>query len=660
MTYIWDRQREGFGALRSLPMGHLGLAEAADSFGGDLALQKWATDLATTWAGRLTTKPDERQREMKKKLDWLAKDYEVVLAGAQKRQGLKKYGSQAILRAWRISREQQMDFATLERSPYLPKTFAPPAGVVPGVVTPLVKYSDKYPVAPLVAAFMQKLLQFSPQARADTYANHGGGAFRGRGFSIDLWLDRSPKDARGFWRPDDAVALLRAVHQAARAVGAEWRVLYNDYSVARIINQETGARRVGFVGGAFPNGGLNWHGPHPLILHFHLDLAPLPGIAAGASLPPSPLPSQPGGSKPGVVSSIASLPKILADAVKSGALTLAAVSRILAGERDAGTLTNLIFYARHPNLPPGYKIRPHEKGLAREWLDIRDKLVNPLLQRLKASPINEPQRAPSARPPAKPTASAPPAPAPGPSGRPTPPTAPNAYRRFRLTTYQVVDQRDAPTGAARVPIYDDQGRKLAEGSPAFFAQLSLEGSGRLEDGRLINVTGKKVRVSHDDYAEVLAYHHRNLPGKPPAYSGIVVENGRVAQALAFHEVPAEKRGVGYGVQRGIPLVPFRTLAADIGRTAKSDPSWKGKGGLVPPGTRVYIREYDGLRLPDGTQHDGWFVVNDTGGGIFGAHFDVFVGARALGKQMKLPAFGSVWFPGIEQRIPSGYDYGLKG
>jgi hypothetical protein len=223
----------------------------------------------------------------------------------------------------------------------------------------------------------------------------------------------------------------------------------------------------------------------------------------------------------------------------------------------------------------------------------------------------------------------------------------------------VVDQRDVPTGAVRVPIYDDQGRKLAEGSPAFFAQLSLNGTGRLEDGRLINVTGKKVRVLHDNYAGVLTYHRRNLPGKPPSYSGIVVENDRVVQALAFHEVPAKKRGIGYGVARGIPLVPFRTLAADIGRTKKSEPLWKGKGGLVPPGTHVYIKEHDGLRLPDGTRRNGWFVVNDTGGGIFGSHFDVFTGTRALRKQVKLHAVGTVWFPGIEQRIPPGYDYGLK-
>jgi hypothetical protein len=253
----------------------------------------------------------------------------------------------------------------------------------------------------------------------------------------------------------------------------------------------------------------------------------------------------------------------------------------------------------------------------------------------------------------------------------TPPTDPTSYRKFRLTTYHVVDQAGLPTGAVRVPIYDESGRKIAEGSPAFYAQLSLEGTARLTDGRLINVTGKTIRVSHDEYAEVLAYHlqayaksdkKRREEGKKPtptAYSGIVVENDRVVRAFAFHEVPASRRGIGYGLLRGIPLVPFRTLAADIGHIKyQVEPKWKGKGGLVPPGTHVYIKEYDGLRLPDGTTHDGWFIVNDTGGAISGAHFDVFVGTRALRKQVKLPEFGRVWFDGIEQRIPTGYTYGL--
>jgi hypothetical protein len=258
--------------------------------------------------------------------------------------------------------------------------------------------------------------------------------------------------------------------------------------------------------------------------------------------------------------------------------------------------------------------------------------------------------------------------------RPQPPTDPSAFRSFRLTTYHVVDQADEPTQDIRIPILGADGSAIAEGSPAFFAKLSLEGTARLGDGRLVNVTGQSAPVPHERYAAVLAYHERAYArrnaglaaqGRPPVptrYSGISVEGGRVVRAMTFHEVPAAKRGVGYGTQRKVAYTPFRTLAADLGLKANSDPRWKGRGGLVPAHTQVYIKEFDGLKLPDGHGgsfvHDGWFTVNDTGGAIFGAHFDVFTGSAALGRQVKLPAVGQVWFPGIEARMPVGYSLGL--
>jgi hypothetical protein len=50
------------------------------------------------------------------------------------------------------------------------------------------------------------------------------------------------------------------------------------------------------------------------------------------------------------------------------------------GIRSVNDLTNLVFFGRHPEMD-GRKIRPDEKDLAREWLDIRRDVVTPALAR---------------------------------------------------------------------------------------------------------------------------------------------------------------------------------------------------------------------------------------------------------------------------------------
>jgi 3D (Asp-Asp-Asp) domain-containing protein len=129
------------------------------------------------------------------------------------------------------------------------------------------------------------------------------------------------------------------------------------------------------------------------------------------------------------------------------------------------------------------------------------------------------------------------------------------------------------------------------------------------------------------------------------------------------------------VLRGVPLEPYKTVAADIGAFRTSDERFRGqwsasqgryvpvdgKTGLVPTGTRAYIRQLDGVTLPNGKRHDGWVLANDTGGAIFGAHFDVFVGEKQNGEALVKLAGGNlvdVWFDGIESRVPPGYAYGI--
>jgi hypothetical protein len=58
------------------------------------------------------------------------------------------------------------------------------------------------------------------------------------------------------------------------------------------------------------------------------------------------------------------------------------------GVRDVNELTNLVFFARHPEMNER-KIQPDEKSLAEEWLEIRDTIVRPALDRL-SQPTGKP------------------------------------------------------------------------------------------------------------------------------------------------------------------------------------------------------------------------------------------------------------------------------
>ena len=98
-----------------------------------------------------------------------------------------------------------------------------------------------------------------------------------------------------------------------------------------------------------------------------------------------------GASAAGIVRGLAALPGALVSGAAAAAraaqrLILAgreaqAVERALAdGMTDESRLTNLVFFTRHPELG-GRKLRPEERDLAREWLEIRRDLVRPALRR---------------------------------------------------------------------------------------------------------------------------------------------------------------------------------------------------------------------------------------------------------------------------------------
>lgn len=246
-------------------------------------------------------------------------------------------------------------------------------------------------------------------------------------------------------------------------------------------------------------------------------------------------------------------------------------------------------------------------------------------------------------------------------------------RRWQLTYYYIADQ--ASYGGSRpIPMKDPKGKLLANVEPRFFASAALEGTGRLRDGRLVNVASPPyLKCDSEVFAPVFNIAKKNgwIPDKP-GYAGILCDKAGTKathqRCFAFKKVTDN----GWPAERlGIPLDPYRTIATDTGALKRHDPQFKGKGGVVPPGTRVFVAEFVGVECPtfhaDGKVewfvHDGWFTANDTGGGIYGAHFDIFVGTTALNQMTKkagfsIPHRAHIWFEGIEKKLPMDYSYGL--
>lgn len=236
-------------------------------------------------------------------------------------------------------------------------------------------------------------------------------------------------------------------------------------------------------------------------------------------------------------------------------------------------------------------------------------------------------------------------------------------RRWQLTYYYVGNVSAWSGPKVSMHLLDDKNQRSSKVMvPAgAFVEAALNGTTKLVDGRLANVAHPAYgTVDRVEFAPVYDMARRNgwIPEKV-GYAGIQLTADRkyVSQARNFRISAGGPKGWPI-VAKGIECDPFRTLAADNGRLPKHDARFKGKGGVVPAGTRVFILEFVGVKLPDGTTHDGWFTVNDTGGGIYGAHFDVFTGNKQLASKVKIPARAHIWFDGIESRLPMDYSYGL--
>ena len=155
---------------------------------------------------------------------------------------------------------------------------------------------------------------------------------------------------------------------------------------------------------------------------------------------------------------------------------------------------------------------------------------------------------------------------------------------FRLTYYWMASQDWWPYDHDEVDLYTKEGYFLGSFPGRYVKALRTEGSGWLSDGRVVNYSGRC----------------------------------RYGVGTCFETLDGETHPYGRGAKRW-PLVPFKSIAVDR--------------RLVALGETLYIPEFDGLVMPDGSIHDGCVRADDTGGAIKKRLVDFFVVERPNFKWM---------------------------
>ena len=135
-------------------------------------------------------------------------------------------------------------------------------------------------------------------------------------------------------------------------------------------------------------------------------------------------------------------------------------------------------------------------------------------------------------------------------------------------------------GNEKTKLLDPEGNTIATVCSRYASMLLMEGSGILKDrgqGEIAVNYGGKIRNQP-------RYHYLN------------------------------RCKFGEGIRKDLCLLPYHTIAAD-NKVHQIDEI-------------IFVPEARGLALPDGTTHDGFFIVRDTGGafnGIGSQRVDMFVG-----------------------------------
>ena len=159
-------------------------------------------------------------------------------------------------------------------------------------------------------------------------------------------------------------------------------------------------------------------------------------------------------------------------------------------------------------------------------------------------------------------------------------------------TYYYVADESQYSGGDDTTLYDANCDPVAQVPADFGDALCIEGSGRLEDGTVIN------------------FDERCSCGGPCSICWALVDS---------QEFPW---GMGSRANALEPLV-----------------SWAVDTDVIAHGSVLYVEAFDGVQIPQvgelgGFVHDGCFRADDVGGGIDGNHFDLFAGTEAMWKELE--------------------------
>lgn len=133
-----------------------------------------------------------------------------------------------------------------------------------------------------------------------------------------------------------------------------------------------------------------------------------------------------------------------------------------------------------------------------------------------------------------------------------------------------------------------------------------------EKTRLLELDGSFIATVCTRFYKVLAMEGSAVLKNRGAGKFAVNYSGVKKKQVRFHVL--DRCAFGEGVKKDLCLLPYHSLAADL--------------SVHKVGDILYIPKARGLRLPDGSLHDGFFIIRDTGSafrGIGGRRIDMFTG-----------------------------------